>query len=158
MRQMLGLPLPSNASPEARDKLLKGWWGKKLADESLQVEAGRRRNLIVERLIKKTQDGTLGKLANDPWPEESDMRVASDDTTIHYHLPAEPAPPLPARSGIGTLAKVGLGGALLAGGVGLGAVIPLAWSHLTRPAATAGGDTNTDTAYIVDIGKEPIDP
>lgn len=39
--------------------------------------------MITERLVKKTQDGTLGTPTDDPWPEPDDMAVSVGD---HYEV------------------------------------------------------------------------
>ena len=52
-----------------------------------------RRGRIVERLVKKTQDGTIGQPGPDE-PQEADMGIRVGDDTIHnhYELAAPVAP------------------------------------------------------------------
>lgn len=95
--------------------------------------------------MKKQQDGTLGTVTDEPWPDWEDMNVANDTTTnnVHHHYP-EPV----RRSGLlGPLLGGLLGAGLLAGPL-------IGWFLATRPAAE---DTDTDSAYVIDVRKEPVD-
>lgn len=66
------------------------WWGVKIADQALQVAKDQNRQQIVSRLIRKTQDGTLGKQTVEPGDEEgADMGVHVGDV---IHQPPPPSP------------------------------------------------------------------
>ena len=75
-----------------REQLHKQWWQVKVADQALQVEKDRRRQLFNERLIKKTQDGTLSCPTDEPGIDDAlrddPMGIKIGDT---YMLPT-PAP------------------------------------------------------------------
>jgi len=78
-----------------REQLAKRWWELKLADFGMQIEKDGRRQLIIERLIKKTQDGTLGKIT-----EESMDAILKDDPMgvhigDHQHVYLPPQIPEP---------------------------------------------------------------
>lgn len=70
--------------------------------------------------------------------------IAGDQKIIHHHYP-------PAKSALGTVAKLALGGALLASGVGAGFAVPILWSALKPKPATViqQGDTDTDTTTML---------
>lgn len=74
--------------------------------------------------------------------EDMDIRFDSPQTINHINIP---------KPGMGTLAKLALGGALLASGVGAGFALPVIWSALKpKPPVIQQGDTDSDTA--TDIG------
>jgi len=62
-----------------REHLAKRWWECKLADFGLQIEKDGRRQLMVERLVKKIQDGTLGKVTE----ESMDVVLKDDPMGVH---------------------------------------------------------------------------
>ncbi len=114
------------------------------ADRAAFLDKMLRQNLLVERLAKKTQDGTVGQ----PTEEPADQRLASGDgmavsvgntTTHNYAAPS-------ATFATSTLAKLAMGAALLAGGTGLGAgAMALIDALKSKPAAiTSGADANTE--------------
>jgi len=116
---------------------MRQWAGLKYADYGLQIEKDSRRQDLVERLIRKTQDGTLGQPTGEPLLGD-DMGVTVGDTiSNHYHQESR---------GIGLAGKIALSVALLAAGAGAGAVIPalLADKAETPPTIET---TDTDTRY-----------
>lgn len=125
-------------------RLARGWWGLKEADKAMQVAKDQRRQLVLERLMKKQQDGTIGKPTNEPWPDWEDMNVANDTTTnnVHHHYPS------PGGRLLGPLVGGLLGAAAIGG--------PLLTWLLMRQPEQPQPDTDTDTAFVVDVGKEPI--
>ena len=62
-----------------REQLAKRWWELKVADFGMQIEKDGRRQLLIERLIKKTQDGTLGVSTN----ESMDNVLKDDPMGVH---------------------------------------------------------------------------
>jgi hypothetical protein len=69
-----------------------------------------------------------------------DEMLVLGDLTVNNHIEGTPAmpsqpQPIPGQSGLGTLAKLGIGAALLASGAGAGAGIPLIVNALTQKPA-----------------------
>ena len=129
-----------------------------LAHDGVQVEKDMRRHAVIERLIKKTQDGTLQQATDEPMDKtlDEDMAVRiGDESHIHYHNapsnettttspPTSQTKDQPKSSLAKTAATIGLATAL--GGVGLAA--PIAAYNLTKPApqnTTIVEDPTTDT-------------
>lgn len=78
-------------------------------------------------------------------PEDDDMHI-DQSRTIHAKNVY-----LGKKSKLGTLAKLALGGALLASGAGAGFAIPILWSALKpKPVPVVPQGTDSDTA--TDIG------
>lgn len=121
------------------------WWGRKIADDALQVEKDRRRQLIVERLIKKTQDGTLGKHTDDPFPDD-DMAV---NVGHQYHWHNQ-------RSGAG-LGKL-LGGLAIAAGLVGGPLATYLLMKASELPQVVAPSEDTVTDYQLRLGKEPVNP
>ena len=72
-----------------------------IADQAAAIERINREGSLVQRLVKKTQDGTLGKASSEPMDTglEEEMAVTVGDTINHHHYPtpepvavAAPAP------------------------------------------------------------------
>lgn len=129
-----------------RESLVELWWGRKILDDAVQVEKDRRRQLIVERLIKKTQDGTLGTKTDDPFP--NDEMAVSVGHQYHWHNESR---------GGGGMGKILAGLAVAAGLVGG----PLATYLLMRTAGEIvsppavvqpGEDRDSDTALSLTFG------
>lgn len=95
------------------DRIAKQSIGIRQAERLMGAQGSDRRGRLVERLVRKTQDGTLGTAtAEDPGGEEV-IQVGDNHYTV---LPAEPPA---ASSGLGkTLAATAA--ALLVGGSGVG--------------------------------------
>lgn len=142
-------------------------WKEKLADlkyrtaiahDALQIDKDMRRQAVVERLIKKTQDGTLMEKTSEPMDKQLEEEMAvriGDESHIHYHNESKPSSDQ--ASGIGkTLAAAGLAVA----GLGAGIAAPIAAYNLTRPTtavvqpASPVVDTDTDTKYGLRIYRD----
>ena len=85
-------------------------------------------------------------------------KTGEDMKTIIFgdvnHAPPSPVPaPNPIAKGLGTLAKLGIGAALLASGIGAGAVIPYILDSLRAkpvpPVVTPGTNTTTERDYTI---------
>lgn len=96
----------SNQNPQAwREKLAEKWWGVKTMDNALQLMKDRSEFNTVARLMKKQQDGTLGRPTNEE-DEVGDLHFG--DTTYHQQ----------ASSGLPAMALSAILGAGAAGGLG----------------------------------------
>ncbi len=118
-----------------REKLKHQWMLTRLAHEASQLEATNRERALVRRLVRKLQDGTLGRPSPETDPEES--AVAGVWVGNEFHLQTPPSTPRP----ISRLATAALGAALLAGGAGLGAGVPLLLSALRPSDQTAAPES-----------------
>jgi len=134
-------------------QMIRRWVGLKMAHDSVQVAKDLRRQAIVERLIRKTQDGTLGTPTDD-WPlgntDAGGMGVQVGDTIIHQHVSEQHR----TAGALGTLGKAALAAAL----IGTGAALPLAAGALMQsfaartqttpaPAPSAPPTADHDTQY-----------
>jgi len=133
----------------------------RLAWECQQVEKDQRRQAIVERLMRKTQDGTLGR--PEPQPEEIEpMGVHIGDANVSHYHPA-PTPTVEAPKPVAELAaaagstwlKRGLLAAALLGSGGLGAAGTWLGTR-ARPAGPEWLDTNTQ--YELRLSEPPPNP
>ena len=122
-------------SGSLRENLMRKWAGLKLADYGLQLEKDGRRQQIVERLIRKTQDGTLGRPTNEPWPDEEMAVSVGDTTNHHYHTP-------PRGNSLGKLA-------IAAGLLATGVAVPFVLNALRDPPPAVSTDDrpDSDTQY-----------
>jgi len=129
-----------------------------LAHDAVQIDKDMRRQAVVERLIKKTQDGTLMQQTDEPMDKQIEEEMAvriGDESHIHYHNEQKEPQQVPqASSGLGkALATAGLA----AIGVGGAASLPiLAW-NLSRQDQQAVVDTDTDTQYGLRIYRDELD-
>lgn len=137
----------SNGSTESlHDKATRRWVGLRLLermvlqrDEQSILDANRKTVDWWHRL-------NMGGDGAEAMPAGEDMgdMIAGDQKIIHHHYPQP-------KSKFGTLAKLALGGALLASGVGAGFAVPILWSALKpKPPVVQQGDSDSDTA--TDIG------
>ena len=143
-----------------KEKLARDWYRVKLADQALQVDKDMRRQAIIERLIKKTQEGTLQTPTAEPMDNQFDEPMAvriGDESHIHYHneKSVTEAAPKDKPSSIGkTLAGIGLAAA----GLGTGAALPIAAYQLLRPDTNVivppSVDTDTDTRYKLRVFRD----
>ncbi len=104
---------------------------------------------IVNRLILKTQNGTMGQ--SDPDADkilDEDMKVRIGDE-IHNHPAAVAAPAAIAK-------KVALATALLAAGGGVGAGIPWLAGAFDKPAASAAPMQDIDKNWEIRIESEHV--
>ena len=154
---------PNQQPNDWKEKLADQHWKLKLADFGVQIDKDMRRQAMVERLIKKTQDGTLDQETNEPMDKklEDEMGVRIGDE-IHYHNETTPPPtknearppnPPTAPSLAKKAAAIGLATAL--GGAGLAAPIA-AWNLTRQPDQTTviEGGNDTDTRYGLRIYRD----
>lgn len=85
---------------------------------------------LVRRLVRKTQDGTVGQ-KDDNMPEEDDTQVRVGDET-HIHLPSQDAAKKP--SALSKLLPLVLSGVLAGTGVTAPVWLPTLINWLTPPA------------------------
>ncbi|WP_436716577.1 hypothetical protein U8335_03955 [Roseiconus lacunae] len=120
-----------------REKIANDWFLGKVADNMLQIDKDDRRQRLTERLIKKTQDGTLGKPTTEPM-DGDDMGVSvGNEINYHYSQPAAQPAPAPAASPATSIAKTVAAAGLALAGLGTGTALPIAAYNLTKPAADA---------------------
>jgi len=143
--------------PAWAEKLKKNWANTRLAHEGLALERMQRQGALVERLVRKTQDGTLGQSTDEPEDEVDEMGVAIGNE-IHYHYgPSEspaPSPQAPTPSKLATAAKLaaimaGCGSVPLAG-VGLHSLL----SGPDEPPAVQEAAAPDLSGYGVQVEKQ----
>ena len=117
------------------ERLKKNWMNTRLAHEAVVLEKLQKDGSVVRRLVRKNQDGTLGKATSEP-EDADDMGVAVGNETTHNHYYAKP-------NGVSVLAKAAITAALLGSGVAAGAAIPWLLGMLNPPAAETPVDTTT---------------
>lgn len=133
---------------EWKERLAELWYQTKLANDALQIDKDSRRQRSVERLVKKTQDGTLGQATAEPMDDDDD--TVSVGNEIHHHHPAPPTPLPPKPSVAKSLAAAGLAAA----GLGIGAAAPIAVWNLTKDATEVIEGDDTDTKYGLKIFRD----
>lgn len=125
-----------------REKLIQRRQGVRMAHDLMQIAKDGSRQRVVERLIRKQQDGSLGR--PDGEDDMGDIQVVAGDLTVEQ--------PRPRTS---KLASAILGAAVLAAGAGLGAGIPLGWELLqpTPPPVAPAKSEDRDTLFELDLGS-----
>jgi hypothetical protein len=124
------------------------------AFDGMMLDKWLKQNAEVLGLAKQTREGTLGQSAKPGEPD--DMGVSIGNKTFHI----TPTPAQAAPAGMSTLAKVGVGAALTAAGVGLPAIGAATYALLDKdlPAVVApvnpGTDKDSDTYLEYDFGIE----
>lgn len=117
------------------EELAEQWVGLRMAHEAVMVEDAQ----AVLKANREMNTAHYKAMGLETQPEDTGM-VHVGPVTNNYTAQAAPTPaPAAASSSIGTLAKLGIGAALL----GSGAAVPLAVSALwpdDKPAAVAGFD------------------
>lgn len=96
------------------DQLKAKTWKTKLLERIKEMQGVDRRNRLVERLVRKTQDGTLGTPTE--YVEADEMIVMGD-----YISPQQSPPPPPHQKPPANIGKILLGAALAMGSLGAGA-------------------------------------
>lgn len=143
-------------SPKAKEKLITNQEQINQLYEVLNVTRLDKQNALVRRLVKKTQDGTLGQTtteAEDKGEEESVDDAETDkvnfgDVTTTYNL-ADRAAEAAAKSP--SILPYVLAAAL--GGTGLGAAaMALPYMLKTTPVVQSA---DTDTSMTIDFKEEP---
>jgi len=147
-----------------RNNLLKKWTYLKLADQAMGMDRTNRQARLVERLVRKAQDGTIGTPEQGAGPSgveggEDMVRVGDEN---HYHYPpAPPAPPPtvatpPASGGLASFAAKAALVTAIAAGSGLGGAGLAAWM-LSRPdsekPATVESPSDVDNEYSLSISS-----
>lgn len=126
-----------------QDRIRKQSLGIRQAERLMSAAGCNRRGRLVERLVRKQQDGTLGQSGTEP-PEAEEMIQVGDN---HYTLPA--AAGASGQSGLGSALAVGLG-LLAASGAGAGGAWWMLGDRPTEsPAAVApvNPGPDSDTRY-----------
>lgn len=125
--------------------------------DAMMLDKIQKEQAVVMEIAKQTREGTLGKPSGTAQgPEEMGVSIGHKTFNITTPAPEKPA----AAKGMTTLAKVGVGAALTAAGVGLPVAGAVAYSLLANdpPAAVApvqpGVDTDTDTFVPYEFGIE----
>lgn len=132
-----------------QDRLSKQSIGIRQAERLMGAQGLDRRGRLVERLVRKTQDGTLGTATGDDPGGEDVIQVGDNHYTV---LPAEPHTGTSSSSLAGKMLATAAA-ALLAGGGGVGAAMwALSGPETTDPPAavapqTPGPNVDTDTKY-----------
>lgn len=123
----------------------------KLAHDAVQISKDVSRQKIVERLIKKTQDGTCGQKTDEPMDDgEGDAVNVGNQYTIT--IPPEPPPP-PVPPSPPSFAKTAGAAAALVAALGLGAAAPIAAWNLSKPKQVESAE-DTNTKYQVRIYRD----
>jgi hypothetical protein len=135
-----------------RENLIKKLAHIKLGERAYQLEKDHGRQRLVERLIRKTQDGTLGQATGNEEPDiaKDDMSVLVGDTKniTHHHYPppapSVPVQPEPAKDSVSTMGKWALAGWLLAAVLGGGtlAAFMMRGNSTTQSPAASSDDSN----------------
>ena len=73
-----------------------------------------------------------------------------EDVAINWHSPTIVNQP---ETGMGTLAKLAIGAALLGGGIGLGSAIPWLIGNLSSGVADVVTPSDSDTQYRLGLGE-----
>ncbi len=115
-----------------------------VAGEAAQLEKLLRQHQLVERLVKKRQDGTIGQPTEEPGDGE-DVGVSVGNTINHYYPTQTQPAAAPVASSPGAAVApaatsdwkkaLALAAALL-GGSGVGVAVPWALGAFNKPAAT----------------------
>ena len=156
-----GAELLQTISPQAAEKLIKNQEQINQLHETLSVLRLDKQNALVRRLVKKTQDGTLGQPGTPDETEDSaaaeedavdDDKVTFGDTTTTYNLASE------AKEAVAKAAPALWPYVLAAalGGTGLGAsafALPLAWKALNAEPVKSV-DTDTDMTLDLQFKEE----
>lgn len=135
--------------PDLRENVLKKLAYIKLGERGYQMVKDQGRQRLVERLVKKTQDGTLGKvteedkLSNATDGEDMSFKLG-DSFETHHHYTQQQQQPAATSNGNSSLAKWALAAGLLASGLGGGA---LAASLLKSPPSSPPASADSDTRY-----------
>lgn len=142
-----------------------------VAGEAAQLEKLLRQNAIVERLVKKRQDGTIGQPTQEPQDRSlgEDVGVSVGNTINHYYPPpiqqpaaaldaASPGSPAAPAAASASATKAGIGktlalAAALLGGSGIGAAVPWALGAYGKQAVT---NTTIQQGSERQIGVEVI--
>ncbi len=120
-----------------KKRLTKNWVNTRLAHEAVAIDRTQQQANLVQRLVRKTQNGTLGEETVEPEDIEGMGVAVGNETHNHYY---------PAAAGL--LPKVVLISALIASGVVAG--VFGAW--MMRQPATPVVESPSDEHPQYDVG------
>ena len=104
---------------------------------------------------KAQDDAAVRALGGQPQPAGEEMQqIVFGDLNTHQHLPGPPSPP----AGLSTLAKLGIGAALISSGAGIGLGVPLVLDALKKPAAVAPDGSTRTIERDYQIGDVLVEP
>jgi hypothetical protein len=132
MSETASLPAPPEIAAEA-PRLMRQWYQTKLAGEAGTLNGMLLQGNLVRRLVRKTQNGTIGQQTTEPEDKaEDDMGVRVGDE-INYHLHQQQPAAAAAATPTGGLSSFARAAALVAMGAGAGGA-PLIASWLLKPS------------------------
>lgn len=114
------------------------------AREAAQIGKLTAQELLTRRLVRKTQNGTVGQATIEP----------EDGESVNIHIGDKVTQP-PGTTGLGKAARVVALGAAILGAGGLGAAGTAIVGKLLSPPAAA---TDTDTRYSLELVPEVPTP
>jgi hypothetical protein len=133
--------------PETRNRLQEQLVGLYEADKGLQLAKDRSRQQLVNRLVRKLQNGTMGQATLEPEDEDVETMGVNVGNTVHHHYTPPPSKPA------GVLPKLAMAAGLVAAGAGMGA---LPWvASMLKSSDSPPPAADTDTQY--EIGLEVLD-
>lgn len=132
--------------PNLHDETWRKLIGTRIATELIQQAKLHRQSRLNERLVRKTQDGTLGHATSEPEDGEEEMHVQVGDNV--YQSP-------PSAGAKGAIKTALIGAALTAAGVGW--LVPFGMQLLDQPKPDAPAVANPepgpdrDTQYMLEF-------
>lgn len=112
-------------------------------EKAVDIDRLYRQSRYVQRLVRKTQDGTIGTAEDNEMSEDDASFNVGDQVHNHYHGPPQQS------SALKKLAPaIALGSALALGG-GAGVAIPLIASWMSQQKVEAPTMEDTDTRRIL---------
>lgn len=126
---------------DLRVKLWTRWLNGRCLHDLTSLNSINKGNALTRRLVKKGQDGTIGRLTEDDL--DDDMLVGGDINISTTNQSGRPS------SGLGTVGKVALALGLVASGAGIGALVPIVLNAVGQKAVDFM-DQDTDTQYNVE--------
>lgn len=127
-------------APTWREKVKRNWINMRLGHEAMMMDKLQKQGALVERLVRKAQDGSLGTSTDEP--EEADSMGVMVGNEIHNHYGPEPTEASPSVSP-GADTDVGL------------AEVP-AWKKAAALAAIVAGMGGTAglASYLTSRGQD----
>jgi len=152
-------PSPTPAGTETRpDKLMRQFYEVLLAGKAQMLARSERQQGLLNRLARKTMDGTLGQPNEADDAGADDMQLRIGDETINYYgsppeAPANTPTATKATGWASVLKQAALGAALVAAGGGMATALS-AWfpdAPTTPVVQPAPAMTDTDTISTLEI-------
>ena len=84
---MMDQEMKTSPPRDWRERLGQQWWSVKMMERLQGLDMGDRRNKIVTRLVRKTQNGTLGQPTDEPEDEDVSSYKVGDEIHNHYSPP-----------------------------------------------------------------------